>query len=497
MHYFFKKLKVRILDIEAGKIICILNEKTAKELGLFPLDRIKITKKNGREIHAPIDITDTIVKKEEAGLFRDTAKTMNLKNNSTITVAACDNPKSLYFIKKKIDDHRLSFDEINSIVKDINSNRLSEIEVAAFVTAVYINGFDIDETTFMTKAMIENGQRIDFGKKMVLDKHSVGGLNGRTTMIIVPIIASAGYLIPKTSSRTITSTAGTADAMEVLAPVSLSMRKIKTITKKTGGVIAWGGAINLAPADDKIIRIEHPLNIDPKDQIISSVMAKKAAVGSKVLVLDLPFGPEVKIKTKKQAKEIGKKFKEVGRRLGIKTGTIVTDGSRPVGNNFGPALEAKLALEVLEGKKFETLAKKSLLIAGKLLELAGDCKKGKGYKKAKEILESGQALRKMQEIITAQGGKTLFSHDIKKARIIHTVKAAAGGKVKKINVKNCILVSRSAGAPADKKAGIMLLASHGQKVQKDTPLFEIHANNETKLALALEQQKTAQVMEIG
>ncbi|MEK7539722.1 MAG: thymidine phosphorylase, partial [Patescibacteria group bacterium] len=355
----------------------------------------------------------------------------------------------------------------------------------AFITAVQINGFDLDETVYMTKSLIEDGERIEFEEKTILDKHSVGGTNGRTTMIIVPIIAAAGYLMPKTSSRSITSAAGTADSMEVLAPVTLTLQQIKNATKKAGGVIAWGGAVNLAPADDKIVKIEHPLSLDPHGQVIASVMAKKASVGAKFLVIDIPVGPDVKIKTKETAQDIALKFLEVGKELGIKVEVVLTDGSKPIGNTFGPALEAKLAMQVLEGKVFDELAKKSLELSGSLLELVGDCKHGEGYDKAKRILQSGAALKKMQEIIRTQGGNIFSSDQIKEARLKRSFYSDSSGTIKRINVKNCIAIARNAGAPADKEAGMLVNAMAGDMITPGQPLFEVHSNNKEKLASAL------------
>src|SRR3989344_3336247 len=285
MSEYSQLMNVKKLNIETGKFVAILNEIDAKELGVFALDMVKIINTaTGKTLHCVVDVTSTFVKEDEIGLFEEVAKALNVKDLSKVSVSASERPKSVEFIKKKMDKVSLKEDEIREIINDISSNRISEIETAAFVSAVYINGLDLDESVSMTKALIENGKRLDFGNVMVVDKHSIGGTNGRSTMIIVPIIAAAGLMIPKTSSRSITSAAGTADSMEVLASVSLNLQKITEIARKVGGVMAWGGAVDLAPADDKIIKIEHPLSLDPEGQVIASVMAKKASVGAKYLI---------------------------------------------------------------------------------------------------------------------------------------------------------------------------------------------------------------------
>ena len=497
MTEYSQMLSVKKLNIETGKLIAILNEIDAKELGVLPLERVKITNPStGKSLHCVVDTTTTFVKENEIGLFEEVAKALNVRDLSKVNVGASERPKSVGYIKKKMDKGKLKEDELREIVKDISSNRISEIETAAFVSSVYINGLDLDETVSMTKALIENGKRLDFGNAMVVDKHCIGGTNGRSTMVIVPIIAAAGLMIPKTSSRSITSAAGTADSVEVVAPVSMSLEKITEITKKVGGVMAWGGAVDLAPGDDKIIKIEHPLSLDPEGQVIASVMAKKASVGAKFVIIDIPIGPDVKVKTREQGESMALKFIEVGKKIGIKAEVVLTNGNEPSGKAFGPSLEAKYAMEILEGKFFDNLAQKSCELAGALLELCGAERKMQGYAKAREILESGKALQKMREIIKAQGGTVTGSVDIKLSDIKKVISSTASGEISKINVRQCIELARIAGAPADKKAGIMLLVEEGDKVKEGQPVLEIYAENKRKLELAIEYAKTTEIIEM-
>ena len=497
MEQYSRKMKVKVLDIESGKLISLLNEIDAKELGILPLERVQITNpKTGHKINTVADKTDTVVEENEIGLFEDVARLLEVKDGATVEVQASDKPKSVQFIKKKMNKGKLNESEIKEIVEDISSNKLSEVEATAFVSAVYINGFELDEIISMTKALVENGNTLVLDVSPVLDKHSIGGTNGRSTMIIVPIIASAGYYIPKTSSRSITSSAGTADAMEVLAPVTLSMEKIKQVVEQTGGCIVWGGAVNLAPADDKIIKIEHPLSLDPEGQVIASVMAKKVSVGSKHVVIDIPIGPDVKIKTKERAEEMALKFLEVGKKFGINVEVMLTNGAEPSGSAFGPALEARHVMEILEGKHFDNLAKKSCELAGALLEMSGSTEPGKGHDKAKEILESGTALEKMREIIKAQGGKIFSSSAVKMAPFMKEIKSRANGRIYKINVRHCITIARIAGAPGDKKAGLLLKVKDGTKVKPEQRLFEIYAENKRKLELAEQFARSVDVIEL-
>ncbi len=490
MNEFEQEMKVKLFRIKTGKLICVLNEINAKELGLFAGDRVEITnRKKKKSAVGVIDVTDSMVKENQIGLFEEIEKKLGVKVNESVFVKATTQLKSLDFIKKKMDDGRLKQDEMDEIVKDISEERLTDVEASSFMSAVYMRGFDLNETIYMVKSLIKNGKIISFSKRPVVDKHSVGGVNGRATMIIVPIVACAGLYMPKTSSRSITSAAGTADVMEVLAPVDLSFEKIKSITEKIGGVITWGGAVDLAPADDKLIQLEHPLSLDPQGQVIASVLAKKASVGSKYVVIDLPVGPNAKIKTKEVAMQIAKKFVLVGKEVGMEVEAILTNGEEPSGLAFGPALEAKYVMEILEGKRFDNLAQKSCDLAGVLFELSGLCRQGQGYYKALDILHSGKALQKMKEIIYAQGGKIDSSTKIILSPLNYEVKASEDGIIKEMNLKTLTRIARIAGAPANKLAGLMLSKVIGDRVIKGELIYTIYAENKQKLFTATEYAK--------
>jgi len=482
---YIQDLKVKAIPIRTGKHIAVLNDIDAKELGVMAGDRVELlNKKNSKKCVAFIDVTSVSVKENHLGLFEEVLEELNVKSGSMVTTRATDPLKSIDFIKKKMMGIKLTRQEITEVVKDISEERLSDVEAAAFVSAVYMKGLDLDETISMTKALIDGGGKFQFAKGPIVDKHSVGGTNGRATMVIVPIVAAAGLYMPKTSSRSITSAAGTADSMEVLADVCLPMEKIKTITEKHGGVIAWGGAVDLAPADDKIIRIEHPLSLDPEGQVIASVLAKKASVGSKFVVIDLPVGKYVKIKDKAIALRMAKKFVQVGKEVGMRVEAVLTNGEEPCGLAFGSALEAKYALEVLEGKRFDNLAQKSCELAGVLFEMVGLSKAGKGYDKAVEILESGKALKKMKEIIKAQGGRIDSSEKVPKAPYHVDFKAGTDGIIEEVNIRDLTKIARFSGAPSNQTAGLMLHKRAGDKVTEGEALLTIYAENKEKMKIA-------------
>ncbi|MCX8190191.1 MAG: AMP phosphorylase [Candidatus Diapherotrites archaeon] len=491
-------LNARILPIRAGKPVAILGTEKARELGIMPLDRIEIfNPREKKRCVAIVDVTKTFVSDKEIGLFEDLWEDLKVIDNEPLSVRAIERPKSVDYIKKKILGENLTEAEIRSIVNDIDKNRISDIEAGAFLSAVYIHGYNMEETIAMTKAIIENGKTINFGVSPIVDKHSIGGTNGRATMVIVPIVAASGIYIPKTSSRSITSAAGTADAMEVLANVCLSDVEIKEITKKIGGVIAWGGALNLAPVDEKIISIEYPLSLNPQGQIIASVLAKKASVGSQYVVIDIPIGKGLKIENKGDAEIMAGKFIEVGKKLGMHIEVVITDGNQPCGPAFGPALEAKHAMEILEGKRFDNLAQKSCELAGVLFELTGRSKRGKGTELAKKILQSGKALKKMKEIIKAQKGTIFKSSEIELANYKADVISKKDGVVSHINIRRLTNIARVAGAPYNKKSGVLLNVESGTRIRKGTKLYQIYAENESKLKAAVKEACADNGIELG
>ncbi|MBD3262115.1 MAG: AMP phosphorylase [Candidatus Altiarchaeales archaeon] len=493
------KLKVKLYEIETGKPIIVLNEEDMKELGVHIGDRIKICKpENTCMVTAVIDASTELVGLGEIGVFEDVYRELDVKAGDIVDVRATKRPQSIEFIKKKLHGKHLHGTEIKQIIQDVVDNNLSDIELTALVVSSYINGYDMDETVSLTKAMVETGEQINFGENTV-DKHCIGGVAGnRTTMLIVPILTAAGLTMPKTSSRAITSPAGTADTMEVLAEVEFSIQKLKDIAKDTGGFIVWGGSVNLAPADDKIIKVEYPLSIDPEGQVLASVMSKKKSVNAQNLVIDIPVGKGSKIEDMHTASELARKFIEVGHRLEINTKCLITDGSSPIGAGIGPALEARDVLMCLEGTGPTDLMNKSLDLSAVLLELSGKAVPGEGRSLAEEILESGKAQTQMKTIIEAQKGNP----DITAAEIVigphqAQVEAKIEGKVKFIDNKIISALARLAGCPKDHTAGVDLKVAVGDEVDKGDPLFTVWAAHPGKLEDAVKKAKQTNPIQIG
>jgi AMP phosphorylase len=483
-----KELKAKIFDIEIGRCEVTLNEEDARDLGIHSKDRVKIFF-NKKSATVVLNTTKTVVGVGEIGICTDLAGEHVLKSGDKVLINPAERPKSIEYIRKKMDGLALTESEFEAIVNDVVNNDLSEVEITAFISAIYINKLTLEETAYLAKKTAECGETLDLKRKPVFDKHSLGGVPGnKITLLVVPIVAAAGLTIPKTSSRAITSAGGTADIMEVLSPVTFDAREIESMVNKTNGVIVWGGGANLAPADDIFIRIEYPLAIDPHYLALSSVMAKKYAVGAEFVIIDLPMGPETKIKDMKEAKRYARDFIELGEKLGIDVDCAVTYGDKPIGRGVGPALEAREALSVLEGGKNESssLIEKASELAGILLEAGGVARKGRGKEKALEILKSGKALEKMKEIIEIQGGDpNITSKDIKIGKYSEKIISEDEGYVTNISNRAVVRVARRAGAPRDPGAGILFHIKKGEKVEKGALLYEIYSGSEYKLAQAV------------
>lgn len=482
----FLKLKIKPLDMETGRNIVVLHEDDAEELGHFAGDRVKLSTPK-TTIVAIANATRRMVQQGELGTFVEVTESLGLKPGDLVEVSLAPRPKSIAAIKKKMDGQQLSSEEIGAIVKDIAAENLTVTEMTAFVVAEHIKGMTTSEIVALTQHMVKTGDKLDLEVKPVLDVHSIGGVPGnKYALIVVPIVAAAGLTVPKTSSRAITSGAGTADVMEVLANVTFSLDEIKRIVRKVGAVLAWGGAVRLAPADDIIIRTERMLGVDPRCQLLASVMSKKLAVGADRILIDIPSGPGAKVERIEDARSLAHDFIDLGHKLNVQAEAAVTYGGQPVGYAVGPALEAREALETLRGNGPGSLIEKATSLAGIMLELGGTAAPGLGRQTAMELLKSGKAYQKMREIIEAQGGNpNIKPDDIPIGGKKETIPAPFSGYVTQIYNKRINAIVRAAGAPRDKGAGLRILLKEGRKVEKGEPLLEIYAEHETKLGEAL------------
>ncbi len=403
-------------------------------------------------------------------------------------------------IKKKLLGKKITYNEAYAIMDEFTKG-LDDIFVAYFAASSFRNGFSTEELYYLIKAMVETGDKLSF-KGIVADKHSIGGMPGtRTTPIIVAIVASAGYQIPKVSSRAITTPAGTADVMQVLCEVDFEIAEIQKIVSKVGGCVVWNGKLNIAPADDIIIKVEEPLSFESFDKIIISILAKKIAMSSNQLLLDLPVGPTMKIKYVQDALKFKRKFVSLCHKFDINVKVDINHQTEPLGEGIGAALEARDVLKVLQQQPDRSLKleAKSIKLASRLLDMCfkADKKQADGLKVAEYLLQSGKALAKFREIIKYQRGNPDINwYDIKLASYKKEIKATSSGVVRAVNNYNISSLAKILGAPKELKAGLILHKKLDEKVSKNDILMEIYAQSPSKLKEAEQSIKNLLVYDI-
>lgn len=438
-----------------------------------------------RSIIATLNIVETeLLKHNEAGLSNYAWKLLSASPGDEISVTHPKTLESVNYIRSKIYGNELSKLETESIIQDVVSGQLSDIHIAMFIAASGGNRLTNQEILHLTHAMVNTGQKIHWSSPVIVDKHCVGGLSGnRTTPIVVAIVAAYGLWIPKTSSRAITSPAGTADTMEVFTNVTHDIAAMKKIIEKEQGCITWGGAIGLSPADDLLIRLARTINLDSMGQMVASILSKKVAAGSTHVVIDVPIGTTAKIRSLGQAEQLKTLLHFIASQFDVEMKVIFSDGSQPVGRGIGPALEARDILAVLQNEKQapQDLCEHALVLAGHLIDFSPGRTLSNGYEIAKAILESGEALRKFKAICNAQGGMK----DIPVAPFTYTVESKYSGLIRNIDNRHIATIAKLAGAPDAKAAGIELLARLNSNVEKSQALFKIHAETKGQLHYAV------------
>lgn len=420
-----------------------------------------------------------------------------------------ENNVAINAIRKKLVGKKLNYKEIYAIMDQISKENFGDVLTTYFAASGYSKGFSNKELYYLTKAMVETGEKLHF-KGIVADKHSIGGVPGtRTTPIVVSIVAAAGFKIPKSSSRAITTPDGTADDMEILAPVELTKEQIYKVVEKTNGCIVWGGSFDIAPADDILIQVEKPLLFESYDKILVSIMAKKIAFGSNHVVIDLPYGSMVKVHSLKDAEILKDKFIFLAKQFKIKIKVLIHKTDEPAGQGIGPALEMRAALKVLQQKKDRPLDLeiRSLNLAGTLLELCikdspeklrkeVKAKYGNAFGLATDILKSGKAFEKFKEIVKAQGGNPEIDSDkLKVGKNLFEVKAKRNGEIRILNSKNITSIARILGAPKQKGAGIFLNKKLHDKVGRNETLYTLYSENVYNLKEGIESIKNFPILE--
>lgn len=480
-------LRARKLGIDShSEALVFLHRDSAvcRSEGFSAHNRILLCAGDRRIVATLYQVTDSIIGRNEAGLSDVAWERLGLSDGDEIEAVHPPPLDSLSLVRSRIYGNALDKQAFREIIGDIVAGDYSDIHIASFVTACATKPLDAAEVLSLTEAMVESGDRLSWNKDIVVDKHSVGGLPGnRTTPIVVAIMASLGLTMPKTSSRAITSPAGTADTMETLAPVDLDPEEIHRVVEQEGGCVVWGGAVNLSPADDILIRVERALDLDSEGQLIASVLSKKAAAGATHLVLDMPVGPTAKVRSTAAAMMLEKGLLAVAQSFGMRAVVVVSDGNQPVGHGIGPALEARDVLAVLNNHADAPtdLRDRALKLAGALLELANAAPDGHGIAVARSALQDGRAARKFEAICTAQGGRRTPPVSTHRRDIA----ATRSGRIDAIDNRKIAKLAKLAGAPEARAAGVEMHARLGDVATSGRALCTVHAETPGELDYAL------------
>lgn len=487
-------LKARKSHIDTRKhLVAFIREDCAlcKSAGFKSETRINI--KIATQTHsiiATLTLLGTpIIKPGEIGLSDSAWEKLNVKEGEKVFVTLAEPLNSFGYVRGRLHGNLLTEAKLKPILSDIVKGSYSDIQLSSFITTC--TSFNQDETIALTQAMSEIGDQLKWKQHPIVDKHCIGGLPGnRTTLILVPILSAFGLTIPKTSSRAITSPAGTADTMEVLAPVTLNEKQMKKVVEKEGGCIVWGGSVDLSPADDVLVQVERALDLDSNPQVVASILSKKVAAGSTHVLIDMPVGPTAKIRFQNEADALEKLFLKVGKAVGLHLQVIQSDGSQPVGRGIGPVLEARDVLAVLRGDKNapQDLKEKSLFLTGKILESWGGVPSGTGFTEAQKILEDGRALKKFEAICEAQGGM----REPRLSSLKHVITSPKEGTVLSIDNRFIARIAKLAGAPDAPTAGVDLHVSLKTRVEKGQPLFTVYAAYPGELNYALHYYQSHQ-----
>lgn len=453
--------------------------------GLSARSEVVLKSRHGATFATLYQVSDSFVRNDEVGLSEAAWMLLKVGDGEPVTVEHAPRLESLGAIRSRMFGHRLGEAALRTIIADVVAGRYSDIHLASFISNTATLPLSDEETTALTRVMVETGDQLEWRTRLIADKHSVGGLPGnRTTPIVVAIVAANGITIPKTSSRAITSPAGTADAMEALAPVNLDLQAIRRVVEREGGCVVWGGSVHLSPADDVLIRVERALDVDSEGQLIASVLSKKIAAGSSHLVVDMPVGPTAKVRSADAANALAARLEAIGAAFGMIVRVVFGDGLQPIGRGLGPALEARDVLAVLTREKEAPpdLRKRAAALAGALLELVGKAPPGHGQGVAEATIDDGRAWHKFQRICEAQGGMRTPA----RAEFQTPLLSDRAGVVASVDNRKLSTLAKLSGAPENKAAGLEMHVKLGDQIGVGEPLCTIHAEAKGEMRYALD-----------
>jgi len=460
-----------------------------KDCVAYKLEDIKFMTKvevhgGPKPIYAFLNIVndESLVTPNQLALNNEAFEQIKLPEGTNVSIALTPPPPSINSIKRKISGNILNSNEYATIVNDITERRYSNMDIASFL--VSSGAFMTPpEVLALTEALVGE-QTINWDNEgIVVDHHCLGGIPGNKTDIIITAIVSAyGLPIPKTASRSLSSCAGVADTMSVLANVDLDENKLKKLVSENRGALVCHSGLQIAAANRLISSVERQIGITQQQHLVSSILAIKLAMGITHLVIDIPVGINSRIKNTQDAMRLRKLIEYVGDQTGIMIDAVITDGSEPIGNGIGAVLEARDVMKVLRNKDDapQDLREKSLFLAGRIIDFDPQLRGGQGYFVAKEILNSGRALESINKIIHAQGKAPQPTL----GNLTREIVATTNGYVESINNTRINQIGVLAGASQNAGAGLDLLKKVGDKVVEGEPLFRIHATHQSDFGYA-------------
>ena len=482
--------KTKSIDIHEGEdLVVLINEQDAREFGITSMDKVSLIY-DDKEFVFDANLTQHLVAPGEVGIFRDIQDKYHIQAGQIVTIAFTKNTsEALEAVKKWLTGKKLSPKDIKAIIQDISHNRFTDILTAYFSAIGFFYPTTDEDMYTMTKAMAEAWEMLHFDG-IVADKHCMGGVPGNeTTMIMIPLLASLGIKMPKTFSKAITTPAATGECVSVLMDIAFPKKEIEQLVKKNNCCLVWWGGLDLAPADEKLIKVAYPLSMQSFSRTVVSIMAKKYAMGITHSLIDIPVWPTAKVADKKTALRLKKKYEYVGKKLGMKMHVELTEALQPIGAGIGAVLQVREVLRVLQQhhERPLDLEQKALHLASKVIEMVGMAKGKAAEKLAYGQLISGKAWTMMQKIITAQhGNPKVMSESLPLAKIQKQVQASKTGKIHHIDLKAVNVAARTLWSPLDLQAWLYLHKKLGDTVKKWEVLYTMYANDESKITLAQE-----------
>lgn len=487
--------KVQLLDIKDGeRLIVLLNPKQAMAFGINLNNKVQLTKANGEYIVADVSLSEAVLEGSVA-ICADISEKLNFENNELVAVSLAESSSTSYeAIRKKMKGETISYDEMFAIIKDISENKLDDTMMTYYVASSFFYPTTDEEMYQTAKAMAECGVMFKYPKgEIIADKHCIGGVPwNETTMILIPLIASLGIKIPKNFSKSITSPAATGECVNVLMNINFNKEGIEKLVKDQNCcLVRWGG-LDLAPADDKLIKVQYPLSMQSRAKVVSSIMAKKYAMGVTHSLIDIPVGPTAKVSSMKEAKDWKKKFEYVGKKLWMKMSVQITEANEVIGNGVGAVMQVREVLRILQQhpERAADLENKVIFLASKIIEEVGLAKGKEAVKLATHQLVSWAAWEKMQAIIQAQGGNPeVNSEALPLGKHTFDIIAEKDWVLKIIDLHDINAVCRKLGCPVIDQAGLYLYKKTGDKIKKGEVICKLYAQDEVKLKHGIERWK--------